>query len=270
MARQVAIAVSMFCAMVPCSAAGVQIVVRASTTRTVSPPQTLRTCVDRWNQANMRGWGPTLANVSVRRLDARERAQLGLRNQRRPRCAVSLAVGAPRDPKTGCAGEEVMPGHPKFCVYARTTQICLINIVGAYECSRIADGGSPLRNKNATTDTRGVLKLDVPLSGTHPAPSLAWQRYPHVDGFIEPWAGKGELRRGLTLSDFARHYRGICIRDSEHMHDRSALRCFSRPQFFQFDPCFAPTANWNQRGVVVACGAPGWTTFTRFVVSRHS
>jgi hypothetical protein len=29
--------------------------------------QALRTCVDRWNQDNMLGWGPTLVSVSVRR-----------------------------------------------------------------------------------------------------------------------------------------------------------------------------------------------------------
>jgi hypothetical protein len=27
---------------------------------------------------------------------------------------------------------------------------------------------TPLRNENATTEERGVLKLDVPLGGTHP------------------------------------------------------------------------------------------------------
>src|SRR5438552_18946107 len=31
-----------------------------------SAAQTLRTCVDRWNQGNMAGWGPAPANVSVR------------------------------------------------------------------------------------------------------------------------------------------------------------------------------------------------------------
>ena len=34
-----------------------------------SAAQTLRTCVDRWNQGNMLGWGPTLVSVSIRRLD---------------------------------------------------------------------------------------------------------------------------------------------------------------------------------------------------------
>ncbi len=31
-----------------------------------SAAQTLRTCVDRWNQGNMIGWGPVPANVAFR------------------------------------------------------------------------------------------------------------------------------------------------------------------------------------------------------------
>src|SRR2546425_936055 len=43
-----------------------------------SPAQALRMCVDRWNQDNMLGWGPTLVSISVRRLDAREQDHVGV------------------------------------------------------------------------------------------------------------------------------------------------------------------------------------------------
>ena len=45
----------------------------ASASLSPSVAQALRTCVDRWNQANMLGWGPALVSVSVRRLDAARR-----------------------------------------------------------------------------------------------------------------------------------------------------------------------------------------------------
>jgi hypothetical protein len=219
----------------------------------------------------MLGWGPTLVRVSVRRrLDVRERRQLGVPGSKRQRCAISLAVFSRRDPKTGCSGEAVMPGHPRYCVYTETTNVCVINAVGAYVCSRIADGGSRLGHKNATTNAHGVLKLDVLPTGTRPTSPLAWQRYPHVDGFIKPWTAAGKLRHGLTLnrgSGEARHSRGRCFRGSYFMHEKSALRCVSN---VQLDPCFAPGADWNHRGVVVVCGAPGSTTFWRFTITRRS
>jgi hypothetical protein len=218
----------------------------------------------------MLGWGPTLVSVSIRRLDAREQPQLGLRGRGLPRCTVSLAVHSTRDSRTGCSGEAVMPGYPKFCVSTQTTFVCVINTVGGYQCSRYADGSPPLRNKNATTDMRGVLKLDVPLRGTHATPPLAWQRrYPHIDGFIDPWTRAGTPRQGLSFDQAGgvRHYRGTCFRGSEYTFERSALRCVSD---VQRDPCFGPTADWNRRGVVVVCASPGWTTFGRFVISRRS
>jgi hypothetical protein len=219
----------------------------------------------------MLGWGPTLVRIAVRRLDAREQEHVGVYDRLR-RCTVSLAVFAPRDPRTGCSGEVVMPGHPKFCVYTQTTFVCVINSVGGYGCSRYADGSPPLEHRNATTDIRGVLKLDVPLTGTHSTPPLAWQRrYPHVDGFIHPWTVAGKLRRGLTLNQAggARHYHGRCFRGTEFTRDKSALRCVSDLLFDQFDPCYPPTAHWNRRGVVIACASPGWTSFGRFVITRR-
>jgi hypothetical protein len=217
----------------------------------------------------MLGWGPTLVSVSVRRLDAREQDHVGVYDRLR-RCTASLAVFVPRDPRTGCSGYAVMPGGANSCVSTQTTFVCFINRAGGYQCSRYADGSPPLRNKNATTDDRGVLKLDVPIARTHATPPLAWQRrYPHVDGFIHPWTSAGKLRRGLTLDQAggARHYHGSCFRGTEFTHDPSALRCVSD---VQFDPCFPPTGDWNRRGVVVACAAAGSTTFGRFVITRRS
>src|SRR5207237_1248079 len=91
-----------------------------STNLAAPSAQALRTCVDRWNQDNMLGWGPTLVGISVRRLDLREQDHVGVYDHLR-RCTVSLAVFAARDPRMGCPGEAVMPRHPKFCVSTQTT-----------------------------------------------------------------------------------------------------------------------------------------------------
>jgi hypothetical protein len=114
-----------------------------------------------------------------------------------------------------------------------------------------------------------VLRLEVPLAGTHPARPLAWQRYPHVDGFIHPWTSAGKLRRGLSLDKAGgpRHYHGTCFRGTEFTHDTSALRCVSD---VQFDPCFPPTAGWNRSGAIVACAGAGSTRFWRFAITRRS
>src|SRR6266576_638642 len=126
--------------------------------------QALRTCVDRWNQANMVGCGPDLVNIAVRRLVPAEVHNVGSYG-RTPRCVASIASKL----------------H-------ELTFVCVVNGSGAYECSRYSDGAPPLRHANGRLDARGVLSLDVPLSGTRPAKPLAWQRYPHVDGYIHPWA----------------------------------------------------------------------------------
>jgi hypothetical protein len=208
--------------------------------------QALRTCVDRWNQANMLHWGPAFVNVSVRRLDASETA-MGVRNPVRPRCVMSFAFER-RD----------------------RTFACVINPFGAYDCPLIHEPvGPPLRNKNATTDRRGVLKLDAPLKGMRATPRLAWHRYPHRDGYIEPWTRAGRLRRGLKL---AGTYHGFCSPGSEETEATSELRCLFGPVRYvgRFDPCFPPPGDWNRRGRVVACASPGATTFTRFVIIRRS
>jgi hypothetical protein len=210
-----------------------------------SRAQALRTCVDRWNQGNMLGWGPARAGVAMRRLRPAERAQLGESTVGRSLCVVLIRVDS------------------------RSTWVCDIGPVGAYWCGiRHEPMHRALTNANATIDRRGVMKLDVPLGGTHPTPPLAWQRYPHVDGYIHPWTPGGKLRHGLKLDQPgpARHFRGACWRGSEIVFDKSALRCYSD---VQFDPCFGRGTRWNRPGGVAACSAPGWTTFTRFAIVRR-
>jgi len=56
-----------------------------------SRSQTLRTCVDRWNQGNMVGWGPGPVNVAFRRPNAKEHSSIQLSSSRL--CIVGIAVG---------------------------------------------------------------------------------------------------------------------------------------------------------------------------------
>ena len=196
----------------------------------------------------MLSWGSMSVRISIRGLDARERSVLSDPNPAQRLCTLSLA------------------GRP-----GQDSWICIIDAKGGYECPLVtSDGMPPLRNKNGTTDRRGVLKLDVPLAGTHATPPLAWQRrYPHVDGFILPWTRAGTLHRGLSFDQTggARRSRGTCSRGSQQTVARAALRCVSD---VQFDPCFAPAADGNDPGAIVACAYPGWTRFSRFVIARRS
>jgi hypothetical protein len=211
----------------------------------------------------MLGWGPTLVNVSIRRLTADQLAAVGLGNPSLRRCAVSLAVHFRRDPRTGCRGEAVLPGHRDFCVYRGSTYVCVMNDFGGFGCPTNAEGSPPLRHKNATTDERGVLRLDVPLEGTHATAPLMWQRrYPHVDGWIEPWTKAGTLRPGLKLTGYDR---GRCSRGSYQTRTKTAGRCLPRDYSGIYDPCFPQRNDWR----LAACGiAPGRTTFSRFVTQR--
>jgi hypothetical protein len=222
---------------------------RAAATIPSAPArQALRACVDRWNQGNMLSWRSMSVRIAIRRLDARERSILSGPDPGPPRCTLSLA------------------GRP-----GQDSWICVIDAAGGYECPLVtSDGMPPLRNENGATDGRGILKLDVPLTGTHATPPLAWQRrYPHVDGFILPWTRAGTLRRGLSfdVAGGPRRSRGTCFRGSQQTVAKAALRCASD---VQFDPCFAPAANWNHRGAIVACAYPAWTRFSRFVIARRS
>jgi hypothetical protein len=220
----------------------------AATHSTAASRQALRTCVDRWNQGNMLSWGSMSVRISIRGLTARERSLLLIPSPAQRRCTLSLAA------------------HP-----GENTWICIIDPVGGYYCPLVtSDGMPPLRGTNGTTDGRGILKLDAPLQGTHATPPLGWQRrYPHVDGFILPWTRSGSLRQGLSFDQAggASHYRGTCSRGSRQTHAKAALRCVSD---VQYDPCFAPAAEWNHGGTTVACARAGWTRFGRFVISRRS
>jgi hypothetical protein len=193
-------------------------------------------------------WGSMSVRIAIRGLNSRERSVLTEPNPGQRRCTLSLAR---------------RPGENSW--------ICIIDSAGGYDCPLVtSDGMPPLRNENGTTDRHGFLTLDVPLAGTHATPPLGWQqRYPHVDSFILPWTRTGTLRQGLGFdrAGGARHYRGHCFRGSEQTVARAALRCVSD---VQFDPCFAPTTDWNHRGTVVACATPGGTRFGRFVIAGRS
>jgi hypothetical protein len=205
--------------------------------------QALRTCVDRWNQANMLGWGPDLVNIAVRRLVPAEVHNVGSYGHT-PRCVASIASKL-----------------------NELTFVCVVNSGGAYECSRYSDGAPPLKQANGRLDARGVLRLDAPLVGTRAARPLAWQRYQHVDGYIHPWTSSRKLRSGLSFyPDRGARFHGHCFKGTEYTRDPAALRCVSG---VQFDPCYAPRADWNRLGAVVACASAGSTRFSRFVISRR-
>jgi hypothetical protein len=198
--------------------------------------QTLRTCVDRWNQGNMVGWGPGPANVAFRRPNAKEHSTIELSSRRL--CIVAIAVGD-------------------------GTWTCVLSTTGAYWCPPLHEATGPRLPENATLDRRGVLKLDSPLKGTHPAPRLGWQRYPRVDGYIHPWTSSGKLRPGLR---FKGKQRGRCFLVDETA--RSAVSCLAGNS--RYDACFPGRRPW-QRGDLAACSwGPGSTTFTRWVITQGS
>jgi hypothetical protein len=201
-----------------------------------SRSQTLRTCVDRWNQGNMLGWGPGPVNVAFRRPNAKEHSTIQLSSRRQ--CIVAVAVGD-------------------------GTWTCVMSSTGAYWCPPLHEATGPRLPENATLDRRGVLELDSPLTGTHPAPPLVWQRYPRVDGYIHPWTSSGKLRPGLR---FKGERRGHCFLVDETA--RSAVSCLAGNS--RYDACFPRRRPW-QRGDLAACSwGPGSTTFTRWVITQGS
>jgi len=143
------------------------------------------------------------------------------------------------------------------------TWTCVLAATGAYWCPPLHEPtGPPLKalGRNATIDKRGVLELDSPLKGTRRTPPLPWQRYPHVRGFIEPWAAGGSLRPGLRFSD---KKRGRCF-----VVDETALYAISclTLQGARYDACFPQRLDWRP-GDLAACGGLGDTTFTRWRIT---
>jgi hypothetical protein len=122
--------------------------------------QTLRTCVDRWNQGNMRDWTSANALVGVH-----------------GRCFVRYAAG--QSTSWTCTLD-------RFGAY-----YCPLR----HEGDRV-----PVVHPNATLDGHGVLTLNVRLHGTHPPPRLPWQRYPRTDGWVDPWTRSGTFREGLRFT----------------------------------------------------------------------
>jgi hypothetical protein len=212
--------------------------------------QALRTCADRWNQGNMRGWGPTAAAVGValRRVEAGEES----------RCVVALAVSYKR--LGGRCHDRLVPGHPDFCFTRSQTYVCVMARVGAYVCPPNAEGSPPLRRQNAKVDERGVLTLRASLRGTHATPPLPWQRYPHVDGFVEPWTSSGTLRGGLR---FKGSDRGPCFVVAETV--TSGISCLTTTGE-RDDACFPQRIHWRAGGLA-ACGELGDTRFVRWRIT---
>jgi hypothetical protein len=185
----------------------------------------------------MVGWGPAPVNVAFRRPVAKEHSSMVLPAHRQ--CIVAVPAG----------------GGTWTCALIRS---------GAYWCPPLHEPtGPPLTNKNATIDERGVLELDSPLKGTHPTPSLAWQRYPHVDGFVEPWTASGKLRPGLR---FTGEGRGPCFVVSETA--RSGISCIL-PTLGRYDACFPQRRHWRV-GDLAACGDLGHTNFVRWTITERS
>ena len=198
-----------------------------------SAAQTLRTCVDRWNQGNMLSWGPVPANVAFRRPLGKERSSIEL--SPRPQCIVAVAFG-------------------------RGTLTCVLTTNGAYWCPPLHESTGPRLKKNARIDRRGVLMLDQPLKGTHPTAPLAWQRYPHLDGFVEPWTSSGTLRAGLR---FGGRGRGGCVVVDETAV--SGISCITH-DLGRYDACFPQWRNWLP-GELAACGGVGGTNFVRWTIT---
>jgi len=142
------------------------------------------------------------------------------------------------------------------------TWTCVLVEPGAYWCPPLHEPTGPVLTSNARIDERGSLELDSPLPGTHPTPQLAWQRFPHLDGFIKPWTSSGKLRAGLR---FKGEGRGPCFVVDETA--RSALSCLNR-KLWRYNACFPQRRPWRA-GDVAACGALGRTNFTRWTITRR-
>jgi hypothetical protein len=201
-----------------------------------SDAQALRTCVDRWNQSNMVGWGPGAANVAFRRPLLKERRSISLSRARQ--CIVAIAVGD-------------------------GSWTCVLADSGAYWCPPLHEPTGPALKRNSQLDAYGVLTLDRRPKDTHATPRLPWQRYPHVDGYVQPWTPAGKLRPGLR---FKGSERGRCFLVSETVY--SGLSCLA-PDLERYEACF-PRRRDGGRGELAACAyGPGYTRFTRWTMTAE-
>jgi len=164
----------------------------------------------------------------------RERLQLSRERQ----CIVSIAVGD-------------------------GSWTCVLATSGAYWCPPLKEPTGPAMQENARLDEGGFLTLDRPPKGTHATPTLGWQSYPVVDGYIQPWTADGTLRPGLR---FKREGRGRCFLADDTAYP--AVSCL-RHDLGRDGACF-PQRRDGRRGQIAACSdGPGDTTYTRWTVTEH-
>ena len=182
----------------------------------------------------MVGWGPGPVNVAYRKPLAMERERLQLPRKRQ--CIVAIAVGD-------------------------GSWTCVLAGSGAYWCPPLKEPTGPGIERNARLDKQGFLALDRPPKGTHATSPLPWDRYPVVDGYIQPWTANGSLRPGLRFKDQGR---GPCFLADDTAYP--AVSCL-RPDSGRDGACF-PQHRDGRSGQIAACSSgPGSTTFTRWKVS---
>jgi len=175
----------------------------------------------------------------------------------RPGRDLSRAIGAKPREKRCLVMFGSSRSHPAYCV---------LGAGGAFFCPYSDVAGPRMTDVNATLNKNGILKLHIPLSGTHPARTLPWQRYPHVDGYIHPWTSSGRLRTGLRLRAWKQGH-GPCYRRSEDIPDKAAITCLM-PNLGRTGPCYPRTSNWKP-GDTAACGGSGNLTFARWKITAR-
>lgn len=185
----------------------------------------------------MLAWGPASVNIAFRRPNAKERSSIGL--SERPLCIVAVDA-------------------------SQGTWTCVLATSGAYWCPPLHEPtGPPLKalgGRNATIDKRGRLKRHTSLNGTHPPRPLAWQRYPHVEGYVEPWTSRGTLRSGLR---FDGEGRGPCYAAEEA--PPRGIRCQNRRR--GSDACFPQRSAWRAGDLAACALEPGATRFLRWRIT---
>ena len=211
-----------------------------STTAVAPASQALRTCDDRWNQDNMVGYRYLSGRLEVAMVS--------------PGRLLALATGV-RGREKRCVlmfGPE--KAHPVYCVLTGS---------GAFNCPYSPVERPRRTTANATLGKGGALTLDMSLAGTHAAAPLAWQRYPHVDSYVHPWASTGRLRPGLRLRPWKLGH-GPCTTGSEETPDPAAIQCVLE-NMGHTGPCYPQKGHWGP-GDTAACGGVG-PTFYRFRIT---